>query len=93
MSETTFTFAVDENLKEQFMAAANDCGEQLLRDFMRHFVAQQQNGAEYDEWFRRKVEAGLNSANAGRVVSSEEVEAVFAARRAETRRKLARSGQ
>lgn len=91
MSEATFTFRVDASLKEQFTAAARSrdrSGAQLLRDFMRDFVRQQQEAAEHDAWFARQVQAGLDSANAGCLVPGEEVEAEFAARRAETRRKL-----
>ena len=43
MSEATFTFRVDESLKEQFTTAAKGrdrTGAQLLRDFMRDFVRQ-----------------------------------------------------
>lgn len=90
MSETTFTFQVDETLKEQFIAAAgerNRSGEELLRALMRDFVDR-----EYDEWFRRQVQAGVDDANAGDLVPDEAVEAEFAARREATRRKLAGSG-
>lgn len=90
MNEATFTFRVDETLKTEFSTAAKSrdrSGAQLLRDFMRDFVRQQE-AAEHDAWFRRQVKAGLDSANAGRLVSAEEVEAELAARRAETRRKL-----
>lgn len=45
--------------------------------------------AEYDAWFRRQVHAGLDDANAGRLVPGEEVEAEFAARKAATRRRIA----
>ena len=38
-------------------------------------------------WFHEQVRVGLDSANAGNLVSNEGVEAKFAARRAETRRK------
>ena len=41
MSEATFTFRVDEGLKDQFSTAAKSrdrTGAQLLRDFMRDFV-------------------------------------------------------
>ncbi|MFO1113513.1 MAG: hypothetical protein U1E35_06525 [Rhodospirillales bacterium] len=48
---------------------------------MREFVQQQQEAAEHDAWFRRQVQTGLDSANAGRVVPAAEVEARFAARR------------
>lgn len=91
MTEATFTFRVDEALKEEFTKAAKSrdrTGAQLLRDFMRDFVRQQLEAAEHDAWFRRQVQAGLESADAGRLVAAEEVEAEFAARRAETRRKL-----
>jgi predicted transcriptional regulator len=91
MSEATFTFRVDEALKSEFSTAAksNDrTGAQLLRDFMRDFVRQQREAADHDAWFRREVQVGIDSANAGNLVSAEEVEAKFAARRAATRRRL-----
>ena len=89
MPETTFTFRVEEDLKAAFSEAAkarDQTGAQLLRRFMREYVKNQQD--EYDAWFRRQVQIGLDSANAGRVIPAEEVEAKFAKRRAETRRKL-----
>lgn len=52
-------------------------------------MKQQQDAAEHDAWFRRQVQIGLDSANAGDLVPSEEVEAEAAAWRAETRRKIA----
>ena len=91
MSEATFTFRVDEGLKDQFSTAAKSrdrTGAQLLRDFMRDFVQQQQDAAEHDAWFRRQVQAGIDAANAGDVISAEAVETEAAAWRAETRRKL-----
>jgi len=39
-------------------------------------------------WFRRQVQAGLDSANAGRLIPAAEVEARFAEKRAATRRQL-----
>lgn len=91
MSEATFTFRVDDALKKQFTQAARsrDCsGAQILRDFMRTFVRQQQEVAAHDAWFRREVLSGVKSANAGELITAEEVEAEAAAWRAETRRKL-----
>ena len=91
MSEATFTFRVDESLKDQFTAAAKGrdrTGAQLLRDFMRDFVRQQQEATEHDAWFRRQVQVGLDTANAGDVISADEVEAEAAAWRTETRRKM-----
>lgn len=91
MSEATFTFRVDDALKSEFAQAAkarDRTGAQLLRDFMRDFVRQQQEAAEHDAWLRRQVQMGLDSANAGELLSGEEVEAEAAAWRAEMRRKL-----
>ena len=91
MSEATFTFRVDDALKSEFAQAAkarDRTGAQLLRDFMRDFVRQQHQAAEHDVWLRRQVQMGLDSANAGELLSSEEVEAEAAAWRAEMRRKL-----
>lgn len=92
MSDATFTFRVEESLKEQFAVAAKEkdrSGAQLLRDFMREFVEQQQSVAtDHGAWFGQQVQAGLDSANAGKLVPSADVEAKFAARRAATRSKL-----
>ena len=68
MSEATFTFRVDEALKNDFAAAAkarDRTSAQLLRDFMREFVQQQEDAAEHDAWWRRQVRIGVESANAG----------------------------
>lgn len=91
MSEATFTFRVDEALKNEFSetAKAHDrTGAQLLRDFMRDYVKQQQESREYDAWLRAKVEQSRLSANAGNLVPAAEVEARFAERRAATRRRI-----
>ena len=91
MSEATFIFRVDEALKNEFATAAkahDRTGAQLLRDFMREFVQQQQATAEHDAWFRSQVQAGLDSANAGSLVPAADMEAKFAARRAATRQRL-----
>jgi predicted transcriptional regulator len=96
MSDATFTFRVDEALKAEFSSAAkarDRNAAQLLRDFMRDFVRQQQDAAEHDTWFRRQVQIGLDSANAGNLISSVDVEARFAARRVATRRQLEASSE
>jgi len=90
MTEATFTFRVDESLKAEFADAAkarDRTGAQLLRDFMRDFVREQQEAAGYDAWFRRQVQKGIDQADAGEVVPDEEIEARFAARRQATRSK------
>jgi len=95
MSDATFTFRVEDSLKEQFTLAAKSrdrSGAQLLRDFMREFVLQQQYATQHEAWFRQQVQAGLDSANAGNLVSAADVEAQFEARRAATRSKLEPAG-
>ena len=94
MSETTFTFRLEDSLKEAFNSAAKSrdrTAAQLLRDFMRDYVRQQEEAAEYDAWFREQVQIGMDQANAGDVIPGEEVEAHFAARREQLRRKLDRA--
>jgi predicted transcriptional regulator len=59
---------------------------------MREFVLQQQTSTDHEVWFRQQVQAGLDSANAGNLVSAADVEAQFAARRAATRSKLEAAG-
>ena len=91
MSEATFTFRVDEVLKTEFSTAAkarDRSGAQLLRDFMREFVQQQQEAAAHDAWFCRQVQMGMDSANTGNLIPAAEVEARFAAKRMATRRRL-----
>lgn len=91
MSDATFTFRVDDSLKADFSKAAKGkdrTGAQLLRDFMRDFVRQQQESAAYDAWFDNQVQVGIDSANAGNLTSGEDVEAHFSARRAATRLRL-----
>ena len=91
MSEATFTFRVDVDLKKQFSRAAKGrdrTGAQLLRDFMRDFVRQQQEIEVHDQWFRREVQLGIDYANAGDLIPAEEVEAEAAAWREEIRRKM-----
>ena len=92
MTEATFTFRVEESLKQEFSSFAKEIdrsGAQLLRDFMRDFVKQQQEAASYDAWFQKQVEMGLDEANAGQLVSQEEVKSRFEAKRASLLAKLA----
>ncbi|OKP04901.1 CopG family ribbon-helix-helix protein [Xenorhabdus eapokensis] len=93
MSETTFTFRVDDTLKSDFSTAAkalDRTGAQLLREFMRDFVRKQQEAADYDAWFREQVQIGIDDANIGNLMSAEEVEADANAWRTEIREKLAK---
>jgi predicted transcriptional regulator len=75
---------VDDHLKDAFTEAVkvNDrTGAQLIRDFMREYVQTAREKAEYESWFRRKVEAGMKALQEGRVLSSAEVEERATARR------------
>ena len=92
MNEATFTFRVDETLKSEFTTAAKSCDRnaaQVLRGFTRDYVRQQQEAAEHDAWFRRQVQIGIDAANAGDLISADEVEAEAAAWRDATRQRLA----
>lgn len=91
MNEATFTFRVDEDLKDEFTNAAKDrdrTGAQLLRDFMRDFVKKQQEVTAYDAWFRRELAIGIAAAAAGEVMSAGDAELDAAAWRAQMRDKL-----
>ncbi|MPT49030.1 MAG: hypothetical protein E2598_11525 [Sphingobium sp.] len=94
MTEATFTFRVDEQLKSAFSTAAKSkdrTGAQLLRDFMREYVQRQQQMEEHDIWFRQQVQHGVDAANAGQLISDDDVEAQFAQRRAATHADLMRN--
>jgi len=89
MSDATFTFRVDEELKSRFAEAAkarDRTGAQLLRDFMRDFVARQE-AAQYDTWFRDQVQQARQSARSGQLIAADIVEQEFSARRARALRK------
>ncbi|KAA0699114.1 hypothetical protein DTW90_06625 [Neorhizobium sp. P12A] len=91
MTDTTFTFRIDEELKNAFSNAAKAHDQsvaQLLRGFMRDYVEREQSEAEHDVWFRQQVQIGLDSANAGNLISGEDVEAEFSDRRAQALRRM-----
>ncbi len=94
MAETTVTIRVDPALKAAFSLAAetrNRTEEDLLREFMQDYIETQRTDSEYEQWFRRQVQVGIDEADAGVVIPAEEVEAEFAARRTAALRKLPRS--
>lgn len=83
--EAVFTMKLEPELRAEFMAeaqASHRPASQVLRELMREFVERQRAAREYDDYFRRKVDAGRASMRAGRGRSNEDVEATFAARRA-----------
>lgn len=84
--EAVFTMKLEPELRAKFMAEAEAIhrpASQVLRELMREFVQRQREAREYDEFLRRKVEAGRASMQAGRGLPNDEVEAEFAARRAQ----------
>lgn len=86
MSNVTFTFRVDEGLKAEFANAAKSkdrTGAQLLRDFMRDYVAQQDSNSKYEEWLTQKVEKSRAAANDGNLFPATQVEEYFAKLRLE----------
>lgn len=92
MTQSTFTFRVDDRLKSEFtqVAKAQDrSGAQLLRAFMRDYIESQKADQEHDCWFHDEVRVGLAAAQAGDVLSAEEVEAAAAAWRTKVREQLA----
>ena len=70
MSEATFTFRVDEALKNDFATAAkarDRTAAQLLRDFMRSFVQQQSQSKETtDEVESMAINSVINAHHAKR---------------------------
>jgi predicted transcriptional regulator len=84
--EAVFTMKLEPELRAEFMAeaeAAHRPASQVLRELMREFVQRQREAREYDEFLRRKVEAGRASMQAGQGRTNDEVEAEFAAKRAQ----------
>ena len=82
--EAVFTMKLEPELRADFMAevAVEDRpASQVMRELMRGYIEQRRQAREYDEYLRRKVEAGRASMRAGRGRSNDEVEAAFAARR------------
>ncbi|NMG17643.1 antitoxin of toxin-antitoxin stability system [Aromatoleum bremense] len=84
--QAVFTMKLEAELRDEFMAeaeAAHRPASQVLRELMREFVQRQREAREYDEFLHRKVEAGRASMRAGQGRSNDEIEAEFAARRAD----------
>ena len=94
MSESTFTFRVDEDLKAAFTAAAkgNDrTAAQILRETMREYIAAEAPPTpEYVEWLRGKVEKSWADFEENGGIPGEEVEVYFAQKRAALRARIAK---
>lgn len=93
--EAVFTMKLEPELRAEFVAeaeAAHRPASQILRELMREFVQRQREAREYDEFLRRKVEVARAQRRAGKHYSNEEVEAEFAAQRAELLREADEAG-
>lgn len=67
MGEATFTFRLDEELKTSFTEAAKATDHnaaQLLRQFMRDYVQEQEAKAAEDAWIEHEIAEGLREADA-----------------------------
>lgn len=83
--EAVFTMKLEPELRDEFMAeaaASHRPASQILRELMRDFVKRQRETRDYEAFLAHKVEAGRASMREGVGHSNDEVEALFAARRA-----------
>ena len=77
--EAVFTMKLEPELRKEFMAEAEAThrpASQVLRELMRDFVQRQRDAREYDEFLRRKVEAGRASMRAGKGATNEAVDPI-----------------
>ncbi|TRO95594.1 antitoxin of toxin-antitoxin stability system [Glycocaulis profundi] len=84
--DAVFTMKLEPELREAFLEAAREAhrpASQIVRDLMRGYVERQQEAKDYDAFVARKVAIARTQAEAGEVVSNDEVKALFARRRAE----------
>ena len=82
--DAVFTMKLEPALRADFMAAVateDRPASQVMRELMRNYIEQCRQAREYDDYLRRKVEAGRASMRAGLGQPNEAVEAIFAARR------------
>ena len=88
MTDTTFTFRVDEGLKRAFVESAKSADRsaaQILRAAMRQFGAEQEATAVAAGWLPAKLRRARTDANAGRVYEHGDMKARFARYRAAAR--------
>ena len=93
--EAVFTMKLEPELRAEFMAEAEVAhrpASQNLRELKREFVQRQREEREYDEFLRGKVANAREQIRVGDYASAEEVEARFAARRADLLAKGGRVG-
>jgi hypothetical protein len=84
--EAIFTMKLEPTLREEFMAEAlamHRPASQIVREMMRDFVQKQRTEREYQAFLEQKVALARQSIRAGVGRTNDEVEAQFAARRAQ----------
>lgn len=84
--EAVFTMKLEPELRAELIAEAEAMhrpASQVVRELMREFIQKQREAREYEAFLRHKVEVARNSMRAGLGRSNDEVEAEFAARRAD----------
>jgi len=88
--DAVFTMKLEAALRDEFVAeaeAAHRPASQVVRELMREFVRRQKEARDYDAFLRDKVDVARASVRAGQGLANEDVEADFAARRAQVTRK------
>lgn len=88
--QAVFTMKLESELREEFMAeaeASHRPASQIVREMMRQFVQTQRESREYEAFLQRKVDNARVSMRAGEGLTNDEVEAQFAARRAQVTKK------
>lgn len=93
--EAVFTMNLEPELRDAVMAEAETSHRptsQVVRELVREFVKRQRQAREYDAFLRSKVDIARAQKASGQVLSSADVEARFAARRAALRAKAGAAG-
>jgi len=88
--QAVFTMKLEPELREEFMAeaeASHRPASQIVREMMRQYVQTQRESREYEAFLQRKVDSARVSMRAGEGLTNDEVEAQFAARRAQVTKK------
>lgn len=88
MHETTFTFRVDEALKEAFARTARNNDQtaaQVLRAAMRDYVTRNTREQSYESWLEEKISRARSSVGNGNGVLHDIVSARFATIRTDAR--------
>ena len=92
--EAVFTMKLEPELRAEFMAeaeASHRPASQILRELMREFVQRQRQAREYDEFLRGQVAEAREQVRSGDYTDSVDVEARFAARRAQLQAKAGKT--